>query len=177
MDTGETPAQGGGRQLASNHADRLGAERFVWTWIVRFGIAPNDAIAAGPSRIHDILQIVIVDEGGVRLVDRDGWRHGGAAPWTLISEHIYPDEAGNPFLRVRRYLGDGGRKQYSQSKWDGAQWIKGAPAAKVPYRLPELLAAPLAATVYVCEGEKCADVLARRGVVATTNSEGADSRS
>ncbi len=91
-------------------------------------------------------------------------KNGGGVSWTLVSEHIYRDEAGNPYLRVRRYLDDGGRKQYPQSKWDGAQWIK---------LLPELLAAPASATVYVTEGEKCADALAKLGLVATTNSEGA----
>ena len=45
--------------------------------------------------------------------------------------------------------------------------------SKVPYRLPELLAAPLTTTVYFCEGEQDADALAAQGFVATTASEGA----
>jgi hypothetical protein len=46
--------------------------------------------------------------------------------------------------------------------------------AKVPYRLPELVAAPPSVTVYIFEGEGCADAAARLGFVSTTNSEGAD---
>jgi hypothetical protein len=38
---------------------------------------------------------------------------------------------------------------------------------------PELVAAPADAIVHVCEGEKDADNAAKRGVVATSASEGA----
>ncbi|MCG2632203.1 hypothetical protein L6654_36915 [Bradyrhizobium sp. WYCCWR 13023] len=44
---------------------------------------------------------------------------------------------------------------------------------KIPYRLPQLIAAPTSASVYVCEGEKDADNLTKIGFVATTASEGA----
>ena len=55
------------------------------------------------------------------------------------------------------------------------QWASGKPKGpKIPYRLPELLAAPLTAPVYVVEGEKDGDNLAKLGFVATCNSEGAD---
>ena len=50
----------------------------------------------------------------------------------------------------------------------------GKPSApKIPYRLPQLIAAPTAGIVYLCEGEKDADGLAKIGFVATTASEGA----
>ena len=53
-------------------------------------------------------------------------------------------------------------------------WVTGKPEGpKIPYRLPELLAAPLTTKVHITEGEKDADALARLGFVATTNSEGA----
>lgn len=45
--------------------------------------------------------------------------------------------------------------------------------ARLPYRLPELLAAPRDAIVFVVEGEKDADRLAGEGLIATTNSGGA----
>jgi DNA primase len=41
------------------------------------------------------------------------------------------------------------------------------------YRLPELLAAPLTTPVYITEGEKDAESLAKIGFVATSASEGA----
>lgn len=44
---------------------------------------------------------------------------------------------------------------------------------RVPYRLPELLAADTSATVFICEGEKDVDALRRLGLVATTNAGGA----
>jgi hypothetical protein len=100
---------------------------------------------------------------------------GGGKSWTLISEHIYRTEANEPFLRVRKCRDEHGKKQYRQSRWDGRQWITGKPAGgKVPYRLPELIAAAPDATIYIVEGEKCADAVARLGFVSTTNSEGAD---
>jgi putative DNA primase/helicase len=101
-------------------------------------------------------------------------KNGGGAPWKLISEHIYKDESDAPYLRVRKCIDDHGKKQYPQSRWDGAGWVKGKPdGSKIPYRLPQLIAAPAITLVYVVEGEKCADALARLGFVATTNSEGA----
>jgi putative DNA primase/helicase len=56
----------------------------------------------------------------------------------------------------------------------GGEWnltVKGV--RKVPYRLPELLAADLAALVFIPEGEKDADRLVKSGLVATTNAGGA----
>jgi hypothetical protein len=94
--------------------------------------------------------------------------------WTLICDHVYRTASEQPFLRVQKYHDDAGRKQYPQARWDGKQWLKGKPdGGKIPYRLPELIAATLATTIYFCEGEKDADNLAKLGFVATTASEGA----
>ena len=46
-------------------------------------------------------------------------------------------------------------------------------APRIPYRSPELIAAPVTATTYLCGSEKDADALAKIGFVATTASEGA----
>src|SRR5262249_54035750 len=46
---------------------------------------------------------------------------------------------------------------------------------KVPYMLPQLTAAAPSTPIYIVEGEKDADNLAKLGFVATCNSEGADS--
>jgi hypothetical protein len=44
--------------------------------------------------------------------------------------------------------------------------VKGKPkGAKLPYHLPELIAAPVTTTVYFCEGEKDADTLIKLGFV------------
>ena len=49
--------------------------------------------------------------------------------------------------------------------------MQGVP--RLPYRLPEMLAADPGTIVFVVEGEKDADRLARSGLIATTNSGGA----
>ena len=101
-------------------------------------------------------------------------KNGGGKAWTLISEHIYYDQHGERFLKVRKCRDGDGKKQYPQYHWDGNGWAKGKPdEAKIPYRLPQLIAAPTATIVYFVEGEKDADTLAKLGFVATTASEGA----
>ena len=94
-----------------------------------------------------------------------------------LAEYVYRDAHGEPYLLVRKYLDGDGKKQFPQFHWDGTQWLKGKPAGpKIPYRLPELLAAPTA-VVYFCEGEKDADNLASKAcVVATSASEGASAK-
>ena len=64
-------------------------------------------------------------------------------------------------FRLRRRSGGGSNAGWA---WD-LRGIK-----RVPYRLPEVIAA---GTVFVVEGEKDADRLAALGLAATTNSEGA----
>ena len=78
-----------------------------------------------------------------------------------LAEYVYRDANGEPYLLVRKHLDGAGKKQFPQFHWDGTQWLKGKPAGpKIPYRLPELLAAPTA-VVYFVEGEKDADTLAK----------------
>jgi 5S rRNA maturation endonuclease (ribonuclease M5) len=101
-------------------------------------------------------------------------KDGGGKAWTLISEHVYLDQHGERFLKVRKCIDADRKKQYPQYHWDGNGWAKGKPEeAKIPYRLPQLIAAPTATIVYFVEGEKDADNLAKLGFVATTASEGA----
>lgn len=87
----------------------------------------------------------------------------------VAAEYVYRDAEGRPYLRVRRTHD----KQFWQSHWNGSEWVKGKPQGpKIPYRLPELLAAS-DPTVIIVEGEKDADALVARGFPATTASEGA----
>lgn len=102
---------------------------------------------------------------------------GTGATWTVLAEHIYRDEHGAPFLLVKKCRDGAGKKQFPQYHWDGTQWVKGKPLGpRIPYRLPELLAAPRTTIAYVCEGEKDCDNLAQIGFVATTASEGASAK-
>jgi hypothetical protein len=82
------------------------------------------------------------------------------------AEYIYRQADGEPYLRVMR-------PEFYQSHWTGVGWANGAPKGpKIPYRLPELLAAEHG-DVIIVEGEKDADNLTAAGFVATTNSCGA----
>jgi hypothetical protein len=87
-----------------------------------------------------------------------------------VAEYVYRDQRGRPYLKVKRTS----NKQFPQFHHVDGKWIKGAPAGpKIPYRLPELLAAAPDTLVFICEGEKDADTVAALGLIATTNSEGA----
>jgi hypothetical protein len=100
----------------------------------------------------------------------------GNGKWSPLAEYVYRNERGEPYLLVKKYLDANGKKQFPQFHWDGSQWRNGKPPGlKIPYRLPELLAAPTA-VVYFCEGEKDADALANACLVATTMSEGANAK-
>lgn len=99
---------------------------------------------------------------------------GGAVSMALSSssgpiEYVYRDARGEPYLRVKRTAD----KQFYQAHWKDGKWRSGKSAGpKLPYRLPELLAA-VHDTVFIVEGEKDADALSRNGMIATTASEGA----
>jgi hypothetical protein len=90
--------------------------------------------------------------------------------------YVYKDEHGQPYARVKRFYVRG-KKQFAQELWTGSEWkggkgcMKGV--AKIPYRLPELIASG-DQPIFLCEGEKDADrVASSLGLVATTASEGA----
>jgi len=89
----------------------------------------------------------------------------------IVATYQYRDEQGVLLFEVVREE----PKAFKQRRPDGrGGWIWNLDGVRrVLYRLPELLAAPTDAVVYVVEGEKDADALAARGHVATTNPGGA----
>jgi hypothetical protein len=99
--------------------------------------------------------------------------NGGARPYSpTIAKYVYRLADGTPYLQVHRLADKSGFPQYH---WDGETWINGKPQGpKVPYRLPELIAAAPTMPIYIVEGEKDVDSLAKIGFVAACNSEGAD---
>jgi putative DNA primase/helicase len=102
----------------------------------------------------------------------NGYPHGERRGGRIVAEYIYKDQHGQNYLRVERT----DDKQFPQSWWNPAVscWVPGKPKGpKIPYRLPELLAAPVEEPVWACEGEKDADSVAALGLVATCHSEGA----
>jgi hypothetical protein len=117
-----------------------------------------------------------VEEEGEPMLDRDApYPHGERDEGPTESVFIYRDAGGKPYLKVeKRKAGSKRGKQYPQFHWTGSAWALGKPKGpKIPYRLPELIAAPLDTAVHIAEGEKDAETLAALGLIATTNSEGA----
>jgi hypothetical protein len=94
----------------------------------------------------------------------DGGRERAA---TIVATYDYTDPDGRLLYQAVRYV----PKAFKRRRPDGAggwTWsLRGV--RQVLYRLPEVLAAARAGeTVWVAEGEKDADALARAGVAATT---------
>jgi DNA polymerase len=86
-----------------------------------------------------------------------------------VAFFTYQHADGQPYLGVKKTS----TKQFPQYHWNGGGWAKGPPTGpKIPYRLPELIKAPLDDLVIIAAGEKDADTAASLGFVSTTNSEG-----
>lgn len=107
---------------------------------------------------------------GLKVSDLFPPREGGAAG-RIAATYDYRDEAGVLLFQVVRFA----PKDFRQRRPDGAggwHWnLRGV--STVLYRLPELLAADAARTVYVTEGEKDVEALRRLGLTATCNPMGA----
>ena len=102
--------------------------------------------------------------------DRDGYPHGEASAGSpVVDTYIYKAADGRMHTKVERTAA----KQFPTYRWESGAWVAEWPKTVVPYRLPELLAAPADAIVLIVEGEGKADVAARYGYVATTNPGGA----
>lgn len=95
----------------------------------------------------------------------------------LVAEYVYHDAKGDPYHKVERYEYEGGGKTFIQSHWGEIDHIwmdKAGPNPPIPYNLPAIIANP-DKTVWLVEGEKNADDLISRGLLATTAKGGADS--
>ncbi len=91
-------------------------------------------------------------------------------PDDIEATYDYRDERGNLLFQVVRKTG----KRFLQRRPDGAGWIwQVGDCRRVPFRLPEIIAADKDAPVYIAEGEKDVEALVRAGCVATTNPGGA----
>jgi hypothetical protein len=102
--------------------------------------------------------------------------------YKLSDIHPYTDKEGLPlFWRIRLDHPIKG-KRISPLSFNGSEWVLKEPkfpkGGKPLYRLHEIISRP-DETVWVVEGEKCADALAKLGLLATTSgsansAEGAD---
>lgn len=100
-----------------------------------------------------------------------GQSHAPACRGRIVAKYAYRDERGVVLFEVVRFE----PKNFRQRRPDGkGGWIWNTRSIRrVPYRLPELLAAVRAGeTVYVVEGEKDVERLVALGFNATTNPGG-----
>ena len=85
-----------------------------------------------------------------------------------VAHYDYHDQNGEPVLRVIRYDLSDGKKTFKQEHWDLDSWVSGGKGVTpVPYRLQDILG-NAEQTIHLVEGEKAADYLAGRGLLATT---------
>ena len=98
-------------------------------------------------------------------VKEEGGKLSEQGPW------FYNDPMGSELMRIYRIDKPDGGKAFRPVYRDVAGWHVGDPCnSGLPlYHLDELAAAD---TVYVCEGEKCADLVRGLGLIATTSSHG-----
>lgn len=112
----------------------------------------------------------ILRGAGLKLSDITGEenRKVEALPKRIVATYDYTDEAGKILFQAIRFAPKDFRQRQPNGKGGWTWSLKGVNL--VPYRLPEVLAAD---TVYIVEGEKDADTLAKSGFTATCNPMGA----
>ena len=157
-------------------------------------VTGSKAIAPCPLSGHKTPQghLTITDGGDKALITDQGGRHtyqdicqalgfdsltyspnGNGTEAKIIATYDYADAEGKLLYQVVRY----DPKDFRQRKPDGAGgWVWNLKGIKpVLYRLPEVKKTITEGrTVYICEGERDCDNLAKIGLTATTNSGGAE---
>jgi hypothetical protein len=103
----------------------------------------------------------------LRFLERDTTSNGRPR---IVARYEYRDEAGNVLYRVCRTEPKGFFQERPNGRGGWIPNLKGV--RRVLYRLPELQARR-PETVFFVEGEKDADELTKRGVLATTSPQGA----
>lgn len=158
-------------------------------WHGTYGTAPSP----GHSKADRGLSITDTDDGRDVLINshnggdwqaaKDELRDRGILP-PLSREaprsresgrYEYVDSDGAVLYRTVRVEKPGGKDFIAQRPDGKGGWVAGIKGVeRVPYRLPELLAAPLDSVVYIVEGERKADTLAAWGFHATAVAFGAN---
>jgi hypothetical protein len=175
------------RRLFGTPNERLSTRRQL-----RFGSNGSLAVEiAGAKRGQWYDHEAVVGGGPWELLTIKGSMTNGAAVGWLQTEfgiEIKPARTSRVAVAIYDYRNEQGEllfqvcrfepKDFRQRRPDGKGcWIwKVQGTRQVPYRLPELLAAPSECIVFTVEGEKDADRLASLGFVATCNAGGAAKR-
>jgi hypothetical protein len=100
-------------------------------------------------------------------------RPDGPVPRLIAATYDYVDENGTLLYQVVRYRPKDFRHRVPNGKGGWTWCTKGV--RRVLYRLPDLQASKPEDTIFIPEGEKDADILAKLGLTATTNAGGAKS--
>ena len=134
-------------------------------------LPPQDDEPSGGNGRGDDFDDIDDDDAGVSGYD---YPYGEREIGRKVAKYFYRNMKGALHLKVVKRVTKSGKKSFPQYHLENGHWVKGAPTGPaIPYRLPELLAAPPNATVEICEGEKDANNLAALGLIATTNPGGA----
>ena len=118
---------------------------------------------------------VVVESIGLHMVDLFDEEPKAKIDWqNPDARYPYADESGTVLYEVRRW-GSGKEKVIRPGHYVGGRWEPGMPPGpRVPYRLPELVAAVAnGEPVLVVEGEKDVETARANGYVATCNVGGA----
>lgn len=94
---------------------------------------------------------------------------------TLAATYVYSDSTRPQYAAVARYDGPNGKTIRPFRRVDGG-WSCGDPPRWTPYHA-DAVARDTSRTVYVTEGEKCADAATAMGLLAVTSAHGASAAS
>lgn len=108
----------------------------------------------------------VVGAVGMTMADLGPRTENGSKPH-IDKVYDYRNADGSLEFQVVRYLPKDFRQRRNADDWK----VKGCKV--IPYRLPEIVRADPAAPVFIVEGEKDVDNLAKLGIIATCNAGGA----
>ena len=114
----------------------------------------------------------IVHHLGLKM--RDLFPTSNESGVAIVKEYLYRDENNKVLYKVVRYLDANGEKGFYQKASDGkGGWKRKLGKVKyVPFHLPETIARSKE-PLFIVEGEKDAETLMGKGILATTSSGGA----
>src|SRR5262249_15313034 len=146
-------------------AEARESQRFIKIKKAKIEAPDANGAAANSMPVPEILQRF--SQEAISMEPKRGtYPHGEDEPAGAkqAGEFIYKSADGTEALKVRKvevFDSSGARvdKRYPQAWMVNGRWVSKKPEGwvPIPYRLPELLAAPADATIDIFEGEKDAD--------------------